>query len=319
MASSSDTVPVSRDALESLMASVDPPPDVSENFNPEKFLAEFERACQIDYRLSPPTIFEYMRHVQKLLNFLDKHPIRATRPELRRFFMIDTARNAIKAVRVLYGRFMGSDMAKCFKIPQSVPSVVLVPTKGQLRQTYEGLKSCEMRAAFLLLASSGLRRHEAIELTASQIDLEKRMILPQRQQSQTKFQWVTFFNDEAATMIRARLLGRSPGPDEQIFTMHKDTLTKTLERTSDKLGFKITPKVLRYWFCNEMGRLGVQDRYIDAFCGRIPKSVLARHYTDYSPERLKEVYDKANLRVFDHARDESTQTTLSGEGAEAAA
>jgi len=315
MTPDSDTVPVSRGVLESLMASIDPPPDVLGEFDPEKFLAEFERACQIDYRLSPPTIFEYMRHIQKLLNFLDKHPLRATRPELRRFFMIDTARNAIKAVRVLYGRFLSSDLAKCFKIPQSVPSVVIVPTKAQLRQTYEGLRRCEMRAAFLLLASSGLRRHEAIELTASQIDLEKRMILPQRQQSQTKFQWVTFFNDEAKLLLKGLLLARSSGPYERIFRMHKDSLTKIMERTSNPLGFRITPKVLRYWFCNELGRLGVQDRYIDAFCGRIPKSVLARHYTDYSPERLKEVYDKANLRVFDGP----LESWQSGSRAEAAA
>jgi len=47
-----------------------------------------------------------------------------------------------------------------------------------------------------------------------------------------------------------------------------------------------------------MGELGVPDRYIDAFCGRVPKSVLARHYTDYSPERLKRIYDKAGLKVL---------------------
>ena len=319
MASTPDIVEVPREALEKLMASVDPPPDVTSDFDPEKFLADFERACQIDSRLSPATIFEYMRLVQKLLNFLDKHPLRATRPDLRRFFMIDTARNAVKALRVLYGRFLSSDLAKCFKIPQSVPRVVIVPTREQLAQTYDRVKDCEVRAAFLLLASSGLRRHEAIELTASQVDLEKRMILPTRQQSQTKFQWVTFFNDEAKLLLKGLLLARSPGQDERIFTVHKDTLTKKLERTSDKQGFRITPQVLRDWFCNEMGRLGVQDRYVDAFCGRVPASVLARHYTDYSPERLKEVYAKANLRVFDHARDEPTQTTLSGERAEAVA
>ena len=46
-----------------------------------------------------------------------------------------------------------------------------------------------------------------------------------------------------------------------------------------------------------MGNLGVSDRYIDAFCGRTPKSVLARHYTDYNPERLRNIYEKANLKV----------------------
>lgn len=68
--------------------------------------------------------------------------------------------------------------------------------------------------------------------------------------------------------------------------------------TSEKTGIKVSPQILRDWFCNEMGRLGVQDRYVDAFCGRVPQSVLARHYTDYSPERLKEIYDRAGLRVL---------------------
>jgi hypothetical protein len=48
-----------------------------------------------------------------------------------------------------------------------------------------------------------------------------------------------------------------------------------------------------------MGALGVQDRFVDAFCGRIPKSVLARHYTDFSPGKLKQIYDKAEIKVFE--------------------
>ena len=47
-----------------------------------------------------------------------------------------------------------------------------------------------------------------------------------------------------------------------------------------------------------MGSLGISDRDIDAFCGRVPQSILARHYTDYSPERLKEIYDKVGLKVL---------------------
>ena len=77
--------------------------------------------------------------------------------------------------------------------------------------------------------------------------------------------------------------------------MHPVTLTKKFRRASNR---KITPKVLRDWFCCEMGRLGVQDRYVDAFCGRVPRSVLSRHYTDFSVERLKEVYDRAGLKVL---------------------
>jgi intergrase/recombinase len=43
---------------------------------------------------------------------------------------------------------------------------------------------------------------------------------------------------------------------------------------------------------------GVSDSYVDAFCGRIPRSILARHYLDYSQEKLKTIYDKADLRVL---------------------
>ena len=69
-------------------------------------------------------------------------------------------------------------------------------------------------------------------------------------------------------------------------------------RMSKRINIHVSPTVLRAWFPTEMGELGVQDRYIDAFCGRVPKSILARHYTDYSPERLKRIYDKAGLRVL---------------------
>jgi len=60
-----------------------------------------------------------------LLKFLGKHPLEATRPELRQFLALNPAQNAVKALRVLYGRFLGSDLASCFKFPQSPPHAVV--------------------------------------------------------------------------------------------------------------------------------------------------------------------------------------------------
>jgi intergrase/recombinase len=65
-----------------------------------------------------------------------------------------------------------------------------------------------------------------------------------------------------------------------------------------KTGIAITPQKLRQWFCSEMLRLGVSETYIDAFCGRVPKSVLARHYTDYNPEKLREIYQRTTLKTI---------------------
>jgi intergrase/recombinase len=73
---------------------------------------------------------------------------------------------------------------------------------------------------------------------------------------------------------------------------------RIFRRARRRCNVNITPQVLREWFCSEMGRLGVSDRYVDAFCGRVPKSVLARHYADFSPQKLEEIYEKANVKIL---------------------
>jgi len=301
---SSEYVVVKRSVIEELLGALGGggvpglmPTRSYDNFDPDKLYDEFKDACEIDYRLHSRTVCERTRHVKRLLEFLGRHPLLATRQDLRQFLRFDPAQNAVKAVRLLYGRFFDSDLASCFKCPQSLPRVIIAPNRDQLRQNYDSLHDPELEAAFLLLASSGLRRHEGMELIWSQLDMENRIVYPGRQTSTTKFQGVTCFNLEAKMALEKLYSIRSPGPDERIFHLYKDTLTRKFKEASPN-DFKITPQVLRNWFSNEMGRLGVQDRYVDAFCGRIPRKVLGRHYTDYSPENLKEIYDKADLRVF---------------------
>jgi integrase len=116
--------------------------------------------------------------------------------------------------------------------------------------------------------------------------------------SRTERSYVTFHNEEAEEVLRQYLESKRKAT-RYIFT-HDRTgfLSNPWKEVKEETGIYITPRILREWFCNEMGMLGVQDRYIDAFCGRVPRSILARHYTDYSPERLKRIYDKANLRVL---------------------
>jgi intergrase/recombinase len=71
------------------------------------------------------------------------------------------------------------------------------------------------------------------------------------------------------------------------------------QKISEESGVKITPQVLRRWFASEMASLGVDSSYIDAFAGRVPESVLEKHYLDYSPRKLKKIYDNADLTVLD--------------------
>jgi intergrase/recombinase len=81
--------------------------------------------------------------------------------------------------------------------------------------------------------------------------------------------------------------------------MQRQEAVELWKTARGKTGIKITPQKLRQWFCSETLRLGVSETHVDAFCGRVPKSVLARHYTDFSPEKLIEIYGKANLTILE--------------------
>jgi len=150
-----------------------------------------------------------------------------------------------------------------------------------------------------MYATSGLRRNELLSLSIDDIDLEARTIIPTNahHNASTKNSWASCFNVEAQNYLRQHLANRKTN-DNRLFPITETAFRKTFKRANKKTGLHITPQVLRDWFCDQLGLLGVQDRYVDAFCGRTPKSVLARHYTDYSPDKLKRIYDKANLKVL---------------------
>ena len=58
-------------------------------------------------------------------------------------------------------------------------------------------------------------------------------------------------------------------------------------------------QITKKWHATQLGELGVPDRYVDIFQGRAPKTVLAQYYTGKELSRLREIYEKADLRVLD--------------------
>jgi intergrase/recombinase len=99
-------------------------------------------------------------------------------------------------------------------------------------------------------------------------------------------------------VLLRRYLDSRDDADPRLFPVCRSAISHIFYRAFQRSGVQIKCIDLRNWFCVEMAKLGVPDRYVDVFCGRTPNSVLARHYTDYSPQTLKEIYDKANLKVL---------------------
>lgn len=276
-------------------------------------LEEFKKFCEVDRRLKPRTIVEHLRKLKQLREAVSTPLCELTHSDLRDYLarFKDACpyhyANILKALRVFYGAFLGTDVARGFKFPEYPLMPRKVPTHEELRKFYRAIKppfddqrkytiSC-YRALFLLYATSGRRRNEILDLTLVDVDLEKRMLMPSNGGSSTKRTWVSFYNDEAERELKRYLRRANFDGNSRLFPS-KSQAERAFQRARERTGIDITPQVLRDWFCSEMGELGVADRYVDAFCGRIPRSVLARHYTDFSPERLKRIYDNANLRVL---------------------
>jgi len=286
----------------------------SSSISDKKALEEFTKFCEVDRRLKPRTTKEHLRKLMQLRTTVRKPLCELTHDDLRDYLarFKDASpyhyANILKALRVFYGAFLSTDSANGFKFPEYPLKPRKVPTCEQLRKFYHALKSpfknqrqyptsC-YRACFLLWASSGRRRNEILGLTLGDIDLEKRMLMPNGSGSSTKRTWVSFYGEEAERGLRRYIREAKISDNSPLFSS-KSQIERAFRKASEASGIKITPQVLRDWFACEMGRLEVPDRYVDAFAGRVPRSVLARHYTDFSPERLKEIYDKAGLKVLE--------------------
>jgi intergrase/recombinase len=110
----------------------------------------------------------------------------------------------------------------------------------------------------------------------------------------TKKAGITFYTTECSRY----LTNIWDGHDGNVFQFSQRAFIRIWRKVSASAGIKITPQVLWVWHATTLGELGIPDRYVDIFQGRAPRSVLAKHYTGSGFNRLKRIYEKANLKVL---------------------
>ena len=253
----------------------------------------------MERQLSKRTVYSHCMYVGKLIEQTDGGDMGSD--EIRAFMRgymgasVSGYSNALKALRIFFRDYLKQGgLVDGFKFPATPFKPRIVPSRKEMAEFFEEMPNVEGRLYFLLYASSGLRRREALGLRPKDVNTERRMVTPGKGIGGTKNTWVSFWGEELEEMLR----DYTPKNGKRWIPVKTDEFYSAWSVPERKTGLRITPQVLRDWFCVTMGELGVQDRYVDAFCGRLPASVLAKHYTDYSPARLKTIYDKACLKVF---------------------
>ncbi len=257
---------------------------------------EFERFLRIRKGLSDYTVKTYLIFCKKFIRDIGKDII--TKRDIEDYLSTSkNKRNDLAMFKALFRDFLKVDIVGDFRIPKNNIKPKILPDIHKICIFYNNLPNLRDKSIFILLASSGLRLGELLSLKLSDIDFNKRMLIPNIHNGQTKHSWITFYNSEAEAIMKQYLNGKNS--DGKVFDISRNQVARIFQENNKKTGIKIAPQTLRSIFAREMGLRGVPDRYIDAFCGRVPQSVLAKHYSDFSPEILKQIYDKANLRYFD--------------------
>jgi integrase/recombinase XerD len=273
----------------------------SSTCNPNKILTKFREFVKIDLRRSEKTAYEHTYYIKRFLNAFKVPLESATSEDIREYLKnlkVSAAqyKNILMALKLFFRDFLQEPEAVAsFKFPNQVFKPKQIVSKEQLQLFYGALETTKEKALFMLYATTGLRREEILSLKPEDVDFEKRIITPNNHSGETKKSWVSFYYEETESVLNEYLTAKNHSRSDRLFPMQRNEVVQIWKTAKDQTGINITPQKLRQWFCSEMLRLGVSETYVDAFCGRVPKSVLARHYTDFSPEKLRGIYEKASL------------------------
>ena len=268
--------------------------------DPEKFRDFLE----VDLNRAERTVYGHLRQVGLFSDWLDDRVV--TRDIIREYLRYvkrekpGEYENVLKTAKVFFRDFLSrGDLVSTFRFPEKQLELKRIPPKKDLQKFYQAARRIDLRLAcyFLLWATSGWRFLEVFVLHREDVDLETRMMAHRLPSTTTKGRLFGCFNEEAEDVLKEWLEKRSD-KSPKLLPINQGNLRRLWRQAEEQSGVHLKPKQLREWFCEEMSNLEVPERYIDAFCGRVPKKVLAKHYTDYAPEKLKKIYDKAGLRVL---------------------
>ena len=149
---------------------------------------------------------------------------------------------------------------------------------------------------FLVTMTTGFRIGEVLALKLSNINFETNMIdASQIHTSHIKDSWISYFTNQTAEYLQSYIESdefEQYDEDPKFFSVSYKAVQENFKKVSDMTGISITPHLLRTVFTEKCTHAGIEEKYIDAFCGRTSQKIIRKHYTDYSPEAMRRHYDK---------------------------
>ena len=200
--------------------------------------------------------------------------------------------NQLKALRRYIRDFLKlGNWINEFEFSKTKAKIKQLPTDQELLEFVKELKE-QSQLAFLLMHNSGLRIGEVTKLRIQNMNFVINSIDASNiHEGNTKHSWVSFFTKQTASFLHKYIDSHNLQSDDMLFTVESRTIQNNFKQVSEFLDIELTPHMLRSVFTEKCTTAKIPDKYIDAFCGRISPGIIAKHYTDYSPEKLRVQYN----------------------------
>jgi len=268
-----------------------------------KDLEDFKLFAKAKLNLSQGTVYHYMSKVRTFL----KHRKTVTDKDIQYYIekkkkecCLDYVSNIISAFKSYFRDYKGLSFMNGYKHPSSPLKMKKEIEPRKVNRFLEAIDDLTVKCMAVLLATSGLRKSEVWNLRKSDVDRELKCIIPNCHSGETKQSGISFYNEEAEKVLEEYLEKEKAlqNKNERLFVIGHERFLRAWKRAREKSKVYLKPKDMRDFFSQEMGKALIPDRFIDIFQGRAPKNVLAKHYTPQGIRMLREIYDKACLKVL---------------------
>ncbi len=266
-------------------------------------LEDFKLFARAKLNLGKETVKHYTCRVRAFLKnreFVTDKDVQIYIQQKKEKCKPDYVSNIISAFKAYFRDYKGLPFMDGYKHPSSPLKIKKEIEPETVKRFIHAIDDLGVKCVALFLATSGLRRGEVLGLKKKDVDRSLRSIIPGCHSGETKNSGITFYNKEAESCLMEYEENQTQKEKmgDRFIPVRYERFFYAWKRAREKSGVYLKPKDMRDFFSQEMGKAFVPDRYIDIFQGRAPRNILAKHYNPHGIKMLKQIYDKANLKVL---------------------
>jgi integrase len=169
-----------------------------------KDLEDFKLFAKAKLNFSQGTVYHYTSKIRTFMQnrrIVTDRDIQSYIEKRKRECCLDYVSNILSAFKAYFRDYKGLRLMDSYKHPSSPLKLKQEIEPRKVKTFIEAIDSLSVKCIALLLATSGLRKSEVLELKKGDIDRKLCCIIPTCHSGETKHAGISFYNSEAEACL----------------------------------------------------------------------------------------------------------------------